>query len=194
MLFGYLHMPQFGYRILPGFGLWALDRLLRLLRLIYLNLPLLTSSSGTRTTLTGEIVSGDTVRLTVRLQKKIDFRAGQHVYLMVPSVSRFPLEAHPFTPASISGSLSSSSDENEKGVHEETDGGKTLVFIMRSRDGFTKKMFNFIQSQEQIGGEEARRGIPALVDGPYGCPGRRTLWNSTCVLIAGAFYHFSPAC
>lgn len=120
--------------------------------------------SGKSTAATVELLSEDTIRLT--LQRKFRWKAGQHAYVLLPTVSNLPTEAHPFTIASI--------PDGYDGVSEK---GKEIIFLIRGRSGFTGRLRN----------HASRAGfgtVPAYIDGPYGCPpDLRTF--STCVLIAG---------
>ncbi|KDQ21126.1 hypothetical protein BOTBODRAFT_183772 [Botryobasidium botryosum FD-172 SS1] len=168
LLAGYLHMPEVGYRILPGFGLWGLDRLLRTIRLIVQNrlwLSIVPRRKSDASRVSVERVSEDTVRLT--LTRKVTWKAGQHFYLVLPSVSGLPFESHPFTAASIPHSLDGTSNEE-----------KELSFVIRGRDGFTGRL---LQTAVNRGGATSLR---AYVDGPYGCPPTLGFYN-TCILISG---------
>lgn len=117
-----------------------------------------------------ELVSSDTIRLTLR--RKMNWRPGQHAYVIFPTVSDIPTEAHPFTIASIPHALDGSDGASGR--------EKDVVFIVRGRSGFTKRLREYA----------SRNGVsrvPAFVDGPYGCPPVLTEY-STCILIAGKSY------
>jgi ferric-chelate reductase len=114
---------------------------------------------------TVERISADTIRL--KLRRHMSWKAGQHVYLVLPTISRFPLEAHPFTPASISHSLDGTDGPAEK----------ELTFIIRARDGLTGRLLRHVI-------EFGSKPVPSFIDGPYGCAPNLVL-NDTCVLIAG---------
>jgi len=171
MLAAILHMEDFAVRTWPGFVLWGFDRSLRLLRVIYLNFWSTPSSQQVDTI---QLLSSDTVRLTVRRSHNavVAWRPGQHFFIVLPSVSRLPWEAHPFTPASIS-----KSDKD----------GVELEFVIRGRDGFTRRLLN--TAKERVNGEGAK-ALSVLVDGPYGVPPRLAAFD-TVVLIAGEFKMFS---
>lgn len=165
LIFGLFHVPEVKYRFWPALAIWALDRFLRSLRLIILNrLWLNTFPAGKRLDeATLERVSSDTVRLTVRRDFK--WTSGQHAYILSPSISRLPFEAHPFTIASVC----------TEGVGGKDSGQRDLVFIIRARSGFTKKLLE---------ASERRQSIPVAIDGPYGAPPRLSHY-STCILLAG---------
>lgn len=150
---GMMHRPEFRDYFWPGFIIWGLDRSMRVGRLAFFNRH---KARGTV-----ELVSEDTVRLT--LARPMRWRAGQHAYVVLPSVSTAPFEAHPFTISSI--------------VPENKTDGK-LVFYIRSRGGFTKRL----REHAKINGHG---DIAALVDGPYGMPPdldlvrRHSKWKTT---------------
>ncbi|EJF56585.1 hypothetical protein DICSQDRAFT_71178 [Dichomitus squalens LYAD-421 SS1] len=163
---GYLHARavDYGDYFWPALVVWAFDRVLRTARLIWNN----RGRGGTRHgygSATVELVSSDTIRMTLR--RKMNWRPGQHAYVILPTVSGMPSEAHPFTIASIPQSLHGNDGNVEKDV----------VFLIRGRTGFTGRLREFA----------SRNGVcrvPAFVDGPYGCPPDLTKF-STCILIAG---------
>ncbi|KAJ1308586.1 hypothetical protein OPQ81_004284 [Rhizoctonia solani] len=109
-----------------------------------------------------ERVSGDTVRLTVR--RSFRWTSGQHAYILAPTIAKLPFEAHPFTIASVY-----SKEAHKDGRMQE------LVFIIRGRNGFTKRLLET---------SETRQSIPVIIDGPYGAPPRLSHY-STCIFLAG---------
>ncbi len=152
---------------------WAFDRVLRTTRIIWNN----RGRGGTRHEYGSaviELVSSDTVRMTLR--RKMYWRPGQHAYVILPTVSDLPNEAHPFTIASIPQQLAGSGLDDS--------GERDVVFLIRARGGFTGRLRDYA----------ARNGIcrvPAFIDGPYGCPPDLTKF-STCILIAGPYVLFFP--
>ena len=156
---------SFGDYFWPALVVWAFDRVLRAARLVWNN-----SGKGTtheHGSAIVELVSSDTIRLTLR--RKMSWRPGQHAYVLLPTVSDIPTEAHPFTIASIPTALDGTDGPSEKEV----------VFLVRGRSGFTGRLREYA----------ARNGIcrvPAFIDGPYGCPPDLTKFT-TCVLLAGTF-------
>ncbi|KAI0352818.1 hypothetical protein OH77DRAFT_738752 [Trametes cingulata] len=163
---GYLHARavDFGDYLWPALVVWAFDRVLRTARLLWNNRG---KGGADREfgTATVELVSADTIRLT--LKRKFSWRPGQHAYVVLPTVSDLPTEAHPFTIASIAGSLDGSEGPSEKEV----------VFLVRGRSGFTGRL----RDHAERNGETR---VPAFVDGPYGCPPDLSKY-STCILVAG---------
>jgi len=100
----------------------------------------------------------------------MNWAPGQHAFIILPTISTLPFEAHPFTIASISSSDEEASADDE---HE-------LTFIIRARDGFTKRL-----RADALG--EVPVPIKAFIDGPYGCPPSLAHY-STCVLISGVYF------
>src|ERR1700733_7860765 len=129
-----MHMPFVTAHVLPGFVIWAFDRCLRFSRVIWINL-LSRPSRDARTenpVSSIERVSTDTMRISIRRSKNLlsSWRAGQHFFVTAPGVSTHPWEAHPFTAASIPHSFS-----DVTGTEPDVE----LNFIVRVKDGFTKK-------------------------------------------------------
>ncbi|KAF8607662.1 hypothetical protein BDV93DRAFT_603451 [Ceratobasidium sp. AG-I] len=167
LIFGLFHVPEVKFRFWPALAIWALDRLLRALRLVVLNRLWLNifPTGNTVDQASVERVSDDTVRLTVR--RNLNWSSGQHAFIIAPSVARFPLEAHPFTIASAYKARTNANAE-ESNKHD-------LVFIIRARDGFTKRLLE---------ASDKRQTIPVYVDGPYGAPPSLSHYT-TCILFAG---------
>lgn len=69
-------------------------------------------------------------------------------YVLLPSVSTLPTEAHPFTIASIPGALDGTDGPDDK----------ELVFLCRTREGFTDRMR--LQTLQN-----GKLSVPAFVDG-----------------------------
>lgn len=167
LLCGYFHTRETGEDsyIWPALVIWAFDRALRLLRVLWNNRVW----SGTKyTQATVARLSADTVSLT--FTRKFSWRAGQHVYITLPSISDYPTQAHPFTIASISNCLDGPPD-------------KEVVLLIRGREGFTKRLLAYASKTTEA-------PVTALIDGPYGCPPDLRRY-STAVLIAGEYYRLN---
>ncbi len=157
-----------GDYVWPALVLWALDRVLRALRVIWNNrLRFLGGSKYSLATV--ELVSDDTIRLT--LTRRFGWKPGQHAYVTLPTISRIPLEAHPFTIASIPG-------KSRADVPDDSEDNQ-VVFLIRGRSGMTGRLRHFA-TRENL----STFSIPALVDGPYGYP-PDLLTFTTSILIAG---------
>ncbi|ELR04190.1 hypothetical protein VC83_03096 [Pseudogymnoascus destructans] len=72
--------------------------------------------------------------------------AGQHIYLRIPSIG--PLEAHPFTIASVCSDTSSAS---------------SIQLLVEKRGGFTKRL-------HAAATKEQDKGVTAIITGPLGRP------------------------
>ncbi|KAF4619569.1 hypothetical protein D9613_005357 [Agrocybe pediades] len=158
---GYYHAREqhMGFYIWPALLIWGFDRALRLGRLVWNNKMWSPAHPGDALV---ELLSEDTIRLTLR--RRISWTPGQHAYVILPSVSKLPFEAHPFTIASIPETCGESKERD-------------VVFIVRGRSGFTQRL------RDQATKSHGSR-VPAFLDGPYGCPPDLRRF-STCVLIAG---------
>ena len=149
----------------PALIIWGLDRIIRVSYLIWKNRMWYWKTSD-KDLAHVELLSNDMVRLTLR--RKMHWEAGQHAYLILPSLSKLPSEAHPFTISSVPYRLDGSHDEKEKDV----------VFLIRAQGSFTSKL------HEHALKEELPSTFPAFIDGPYGTPSNHKSY-STCLLIAG---------
>lgn len=175
ILAGYFHAASldFGTYIWPSFVLWGLDRAIRVVRLVisaFTNKPQAQQTrnniSSTTATVSSngvhvELLSHHFLRLTIQPPALFHWRPGQSAYLTFPSISANPLEAHPFTIASID--------------VENKDKPRELKFFIRVRDGLTKRLLNAVET-----GGSTR----VLVDGPYSSP-TLLVGYDTMVLIAG---------
>ncbi|KAI0347380.1 hypothetical protein BDW22DRAFT_1404940 [Trametopsis cervina] len=156
----------FGTYIWPALVIWAFDRVLRGTRLLWNN-RFRAGGDHHEAKATIELLSHDTIRLTLR--RRFNWRPGQHAYVVLPTVSALPTEAHPFTIATIPSKL----DGTEAGFGEERD----VSFIIRGRGGFTGRLRELAKSGQNS-------TVPAFVDGPYGYPPDLTRF-STSILVAG---------
>ena len=73
--------------------IWALDRVIRVIRLLYLNFTL----RGKRTSVIIEALPGEACRLTFQLPRHIQVKPGSHVYAYIPKFSWWM--SHPFSVA-----------------------------------------------------------------------------------------------
>jgi NAD(P)H-flavin reductase len=158
------------------------DRVFRIARLVILNklwkvVPSPTAanlpSTATITTLTPS-----TLLITFQYPaKQLRWTAGQHFYVIIPGMAQMPWEAHPFSAATI------------PGEQHTTESGE-LTFIVRVRDGFTRRMKERMDEERKARGlgieDTFKYDIPAAVEGPYGIA--RGLEDFDSVLIlAGEF-------
>ncbi|TFK76030.1 hypothetical protein BDN72DRAFT_362236 [Pluteus cervinus] len=159
LISGYLHTrdPGYEYYIWPAMVVWGFDRLFRFVRMAWNN-----RSHNDRSSAQIELLTEDTIRITFR--RRMTWTPGQHAYLTLPTISKIPTEAHPFSIANIP----TPSDDNK-----DTD----VVFLVKARGGFTRHLRE----------HAARNGVckvPAYLDGPYGCAPDLRMY-STVILLAG---------
>lgn len=147
---------SFGAYFWSGLVVWAADRVLRFCRILWNN------RGGNATKATVELLAEDTTRVTIR--RRMNWTPGQHAYLIFPTVSKLPSEAHPFTIASIPTTI--------EGTNE-----RELVFLIRGQGGFTRRLQQHVTSSSS-------EPVPVYIDGPYGNPPNLHVF-STCILIAG---------
>lgn len=171
--------------IWPSFIVWGLDRLIRAIRLVLFNHSYfgLKSGSGTMDAST-ELLSDHLVRLTMNRPPHFHWAPGQTAYLILPSVSSLPFEAHPFTIASLDSSLledKTATKLDEKALGKSAPYWKELVFLINVRDGFTKRL-------KEISIQKGK--VKTFIDGPYG-PSPNLSQYDTSVLIAGKSF---PQC
>lgn len=155
-------------------ALWVFDRSIRLFRIIYRNI-------GKRmTTATVEILPGEAIRVTLKLARPWKFRAGQHVYLYVPSVGLWT--SHPFTIAWGEEIKHHKMDDERLSFHRQDlmyIGEKTMSLVIRRRTGFTNALF-----RKADAAPNKVITLKALAEGPYGKVDSLASYG-TVVLVAG---------
>ncbi|KAF8838286.1 hypothetical protein BDN67DRAFT_907648 [Paxillus ammoniavirescens] len=176
---------EYGYWIYPCFAIWGSDRLLRVVRLIVFNHSYFGFRSGSTMDATAELLSEDFVRLRFHRPPHFHWTPGQAAYLILPSVSRLPFEAHPFTIASFDSDLFNSvaeenDESNQRSLAKHALGSSTpfwkeIVFFINIRGGFTVRL-----KEAALTGQK----LKVFVDGPYG-PSPDLGSYDTSVLIAG---------
>ncbi|KAH7920226.1 hypothetical protein BV22DRAFT_1021612 [Leucogyrophana mollusca] len=192
LLGAYYHAKEvhYSYWIWPSFVFWALDRFIRVCRLVAFNHSYFGWKSGSGTMdATTELLCEHVVRLRLRRPPHFHWAPGQTAYLIMPSVSRLPFEAHPFTIASFDSSLfvpvptegKAGSNEQLSDKHHQDELGsvspfwKELVFLINVRKGFTKRL-------QEVAATNGK--IKVFVDGPYG-PSPNLGSYDISVLVAG---------
>lgn len=188
LLGGYYHTSytQHSFWIWPSFVFWGLDRFIRAVRLVVFNHSYFGFKSGSGTMdATTELLSENVVRLRLHRPPHFHWSAGQSAYLIMPSVSTLPFEAHPFTIASFDSSLLSTATTDDQSTSDENNEiqvlgssapfWKELVFLVNVREGFTKNL-------KEVA---VRKGkVKVFVDGPYG-PSPDLGSYDTSILVAG---------
>ncbi|KAL1938751.1 hypothetical protein VTO73DRAFT_11354 [Trametes versicolor] len=190
LLGGYFHASfvHIGVYIWPCFLIWGLDRAIRLARLVFYNhLYFGFTKTSNRLDASVELLSPHFVRLHLQRPPHFRWTPGQTAFLTMPGVSAFPLEAHPFTIASVdaryqlngvSSPTVGPGDAEKAGPPSGADATpywKELVFLVNVREGFTRRLAEIAQT----GGK-----VKVLVDGPYGFSPNLD-HDDTVVLIAG---------
>jgi len=125
---------------------------------------------------TTELLSDSLVRVKLRRPNNFHWSPGQFAYLIIPSVSRLPFEAHPFSIASVDSALFAPDTKVAEGSY-----GKELVFFIRVKNGFTRRLKNVAAQGESV---------KVYIDGPYGEGVNLDCYN-TSLLIAGMFSTWS---
>ncbi|KAI0633270.1 ferric reductase NAD binding domain-containing protein [Trametes polyzona] len=182
LLGAYFHakkLSMFYTYIWPSFLIWALDRFLRLFRIVFYNNYFSASAqcppSGMDATI--ELLSPQFVRLRFSRPPQLKWTPGQAAFLSIPSISTLPFEAHPFTIASVDSRYrlrSKSSAKNGANPNAMAD-WEELEFLINVRDGFTKRLAKAAEKGEKV---------KAFMDGPYGfSPNLEN--DDTVVLVAG---------
>ncbi|KAF9053720.1 hypothetical protein BDZ89DRAFT_1153422 [Hymenopellis radicata] len=139
-----------------------------------------------------ELLSGATIRLTYISPRYFSWAPGQHFLINIPSVSK--VLSHPFTTASIC-------DEEAP-----SDSGRAIVFLVRSRRGWTRDLWDFVlqlvsRGENHVPGEKPPNGtvmpnhgvlLRMFVDGPFGSA-VRAKWEShstVIIFVAGSGVSF----
>ncbi|ODN90700.1 hypothetical protein L198_06016 [Cryptococcus wingfieldii CBS 7118] len=202
-----MHWKAMDVWLYPGVGLWAADRILRLLRIVYYNhiypskailppeepssplSPKRSSNCKTHTTAQITLLTPSTLLLTIpRPSPRLSWNAGQHFYISIPGVSRWPWEGHPFTAASVPGMMEEDGAENDQ-----------LAFIVRVRDGFTKRLLRYVEENLPGGGygrkgmEKQAVGVRAAVEGPYGPRNEVREYDGVLIFAGGSGISFGVA-
>lgn len=181
-----LHWRATAVWLWPGIGLWAADRLARILRLVILNKLWLVvprpNASNIPSSATLTLLTPSTLMVTFENPAStLKWKAGQHFYVVMPGMSRLPWEAHPFTAITIPEPAGS----REKGE---------LSFVVRIRDGFTRLMKERVDEERKARGlpvdEQCSMKVQAAVEGPYGLA--EDLSGYDAVLIFAGKQIFSP--
>ncbi|KAL8794796.1 MAG: hypothetical protein Q9195_002624 [Heterodermia aff. obscurata] len=151
----YLHLPaENKVWIWIPIGLLVLDRLLRWLRLLYINIAIFHPKSKSKKLLASraifEVLDCETTRITITTPPT-SWCPGQHVLLSCHTVA--PFQSHPFTIASIP-----------------SDG--KMEFFVKSKMGGTKRFLEYAEKQQNLPlleqEYECSQSKTVLLEGPYG--------------------------
>jgi predicted ferric reductase len=159
--------------------LWAFDRIVRLVRIVYRNI----SRSGS-TTVSVQALPGEACRVTLNMPRPWTFKPGCHVYLYLPSIALW--QSHPFSVAwGEEIPVLSRDEENEKlpstvrDLQLPTKNRATISLVIHKRTGMTAKLYD--RAKISPNGCFTVRGF---AEGPYG--GLESLHSyGTVMMFAG---------
>ncbi|KAF8436560.1 ferric reductase NAD binding domain-containing protein [Boletus edulis BED1] len=173
---------SFSSWIWPTFMFWAIDRFMRLARIVvYNHLYFAFSWRAKVHDATTELLSDDFIRVRVRRPAHLQWSPGQTAFLIMPSVSTFPLEAHPFSIMSVDspsfrdGVIKHPARNGEIEETAEAVYDKELVFLINVRGGFTNRL-------KKVAAQNGT--VKVFIDGPYGRAPDIGAYD-TSILIAG---------
>lgn len=172
-------------------ALWASERTMRVIRLLYLNL----SRKNGATQVCVEALPGEACRVTFQLPRHITIRPGSHVYAYLPKVSWWM--SHPFSvawtniesepptgnkhiipPTPVSCDLEKQFPR-ELPPRDLTRAPTSVSLVMAARTGMTRKLYNLAM----LGPEKTMR-MAGYIEGPYA--GHDSLASyGTVILFAG---------
>lgn len=153
-------------------AIWVAERFVfRAFRLIRRN-----GFGGSRAVV--EALPGDACRVTVEMKRPWTFKAGQHAYVYLPSISG--IASHPFSVAWSEEDQDTSEDKLAMNRQDILSMQKTkMSFIIRQRTGMTKSLF-----KKASDSPDQRLNIKMYVEGPYG--GAHAMHSyGTVMLFAG---------
>lgn len=175
----YVHVPVSArYNVWFAIAAISFDRVFRLLLLIWQNVkfqPKKTCCKGSQrfghhTQLTA---IGNSMTVLTITNVHFEWSAGQHLYLWIPRIGI--LETHPYTIATshpLPGTCICNS----------------IQLVVRSHNGFSKRLNQFAQKAE-ASGKQAR--VRAFVIGPYGRPPRWDIYESLILISASTGASFT---
>ena len=181
----YLHLDLDSLPQLPWLKaiitIWATERTIRLIRLIYLNL----SIRNGRTTLVVQALPGEACRVTFHLPRRVHVGPGSHVYAYIPRVALWM--SHPFSVAWVEpsacvtaptdpagclngqpkGYLDASRLEKQEPmepgfVYDSSKQPTSVSLIVSARTGMTRKLYNRASSSEN-----ETLYLSGFIEGPY---------------------------
>lgn len=179
---------RLGQYVWPAFVVWGTDRVLRAVRIVIFNFGNFIRKGAAELDAHVDVISPRFLRIRLQRPTHLRWAPGQSVYLTLPSVSTFPLEAHPFTISTVHSAPdmdedtlvidekdSNSSPPSSLARSQEASRMKQLVFFVRVRNGFSQRLL-------QAAGDD--KTFAAFLDGPYSSPPLLKGFE-TVILIAG---------
>lgn len=112
-----------------------------------------------------EILPGEVARVDVAVSRSWTFKAGQYLYLYIPTLGLWT--SHPFSVAWMSpdGTETSEKCNSDDSLDTLCDGPQrtTMSFLVKGRDGFTKKLLKKAQRAK-----DGPLKVTAFAEGPFG--------------------------
>lgn len=112
-----------------------------------------------------EVLPGDVARVDVAVSRAWKFKAGQYLYLYMPTLGLWT--SHPFSVAWTSTDCAEASEKHSSGdsLNILLEGPKqtTMSFLVKGRDGFTKKLLKKARRSD-----EGLLEVTAFAEGPFG--------------------------
>ncbi|KAK8041649.1 ferric reductase like transmembrane component [Apiospora rasikravindrae] len=177
----YLHVPASArYNVWFAIAAMCFDRAFRLGMLLWQNVKFTKPNpsrckGGQRFGHHTQIAAvGDTITVLTIKDVHFKWRAGQHLYLWLPSVGAF--ETHPFTIAS---------------AHQmpETCICNSIQLVIRSHSGFSKRLHEYAKKMETASAK--KQILTAWVAGPYGRPPRWDIFEALVLISASTGASFT---
>lgn len=149
-------LPQLPW-IMAIMALWFLDRLARMIRLLYYNW----SSKGF-TDAVCEPLPGEVTRVTLTLPRYVDIKPGTHAYLRFCGINAW--ESHPFSICWVQHLRDNRLPSLEKDSLEEIDKSNmstSVSFLVGAQTGMTRKLF------DRVSNSRRSLRLKAAMEGPY---------------------------
>lgn len=194
IVLAWLHQPAHKDFLVASIAIWAIDRIARWVRIfVYNGYWRMWGASRDHATL--RLLSHDTTRLELSKPDFPAWKPGAFAFVSTPGLTFFP-QSHPFTIASRPRSAmnggyhhASMSNGHDNSMLSPSSVGKgdelieqlpNIVFLIRARNGWTRKLHTLAQSS-------AFPSLPVLIDGPYdSSPVLHTTFDTVLLFAGGA--------
>ena len=161
------HLDGLGYKqaIYVSLGLWAGDWLIRIIRMIFINIAIFldpVTGSGRLTQAHVSIFESEVISVKIRTPIKWTVTPGQYVFIHFSRYSIF--QSHPFS------------------VVGPSDDGESFQLMCKARGGITGRIYRHLTASPK--NSKYPEIMPVIIEGPYGahCPVER---YDTVILVAG---------
>lgn len=172
----YVHVPSYAqYNIWFAIGALLLDRAVRIVLLLFRNIPIRRAKSCGTTRRIGHQVElqascSEIVVITIK-DVHLSWKTGQHMYLWLPRLG--PLESHPFTIAS----------PYKKAAECHCN---QIQFAVRVQSGFSKRIHRYAMKTQESG-----NSLTGFIAGPYGIPPSWEAYESLILISASTGASFT---